>query len=134
MVLDTNVLVSGIAYPASNPGKILAAWQRGSVTVVLSPYIIEELLLALPRMNHRLNWPMQRFEQEVELLALQVELVEPDVLPQTVVRDASDLPVLGALLASKADYLITGDKDLLTLADQYPAIVTPAEFWRKHGS
>lgn len=131
--MDTNVLVSGFAYPASNPGKILAAWRRGSVAVVLSPHIIEELSLALPRMNHRLNWRPQRFEEEVELLALQVEIVTPADLPETAVRDAGDVPVLGTLVASQANYLITGDKDLLALAERYP-VVTPAEFWRKHGS
>jgi predicted nucleic acid-binding protein len=43
-------------------------------------------------------------------------------------RDAKDLPVLGSFLAAEADYLITGDKDLLALKDRY-AIVSPAEFW-----
>lgn len=134
VVLDTNVLVSGIAYPVSIPGKILAAWRRGSVTVVLSRHIVEELSLALPRLNHRLNWRPQQFEEEVELLALQAQMVEPADLPETAVRDADDLPVLGALIASNADYLITGDKDLLVLADQYPSIVTPGDFWRRHGA
>jgi uncharacterized protein len=36
------------------------------------------------------------------------------------------------LKASKADYLITGDKDLLVLAEKYP-ILTPAAFWERHG-
>jgi predicted nucleic acid-binding protein len=43
------------------------------------------------------------------------------------------VPVLGTFVAANADYLITGDDDLLTLAEHY-AIVTPAEFWRKHGA
>jgi predicted nucleic acid-binding protein len=50
-------------------------------------------------------------------------------------RDANDQPVLGTLLAARdaagADYLITGDKDLLALSDRYP-IVTPAQFWATH--
>ena len=134
MVLDTNVLVSGIAYPASTPGKILAAWRNGAVTVFLSSHIVDELSRSLPRMNHRLNWPPQKFEEEVELLALQARIVEPADLPDTAVRDTSDLPVLGTLLASKADYLVTGDRDLLSLAETYSTIITPAEFWRRHGS
>jgi putative PIN family toxin of toxin-antitoxin system len=133
-VLDTNVLVSGIAYPASIPGKILSAWRRGAVTVFLSNHIIEELSRSLPRMNHRLNWPPQKFEEEVELLALQARIIEPAGLLDMAVRDSGDVPVLGTLLASRADYLITGDQDLLALADQYPSIVTPADFWRRHGS
>jgi predicted nucleic acid-binding protein len=47
----------------------------------------------------------------------------------------NDQPVLGTLLAalktSGADYLITGDKDLLAIAERYP-IVTPAKFWATH--
>jgi len=50
-------------------------------------------------------------------------------------RDAADQPVLGTLLAalqtSGANYLITGDKDLLALAGRYP-IITPSEFWSNH--
>jgi predicted nucleic acid-binding protein len=48
-------------------------------------------------------------------------------------RDAKDLPVLGTFLAAQADYLVTGDNDLLALRDRY-AIVTPAEFWNRHGA
>src|SRR5258707_6982310 len=47
-------------------------------------------------------------------------------------RDAADQQVFGTFLASKADYLITGDRDLLALAEKYP-IVTPAAFWERPG-
>lgn len=134
MVLDTNVLVSGIAYPASTPGRILAAWRRGAVIVVLSQHIIEELARSLPRMNHRLNWEPQKFKEEAELTALLAQIVEPSVVPDAAVRDPGDRPVLGTLLAAKADYLITGDKDLLALSDRHPRIISPADFWRKHGA
>ncbi len=44
-------------------------------------------------------------------------------------------PVWQSLLAvvktSGADYLITGDKDLLALVERY-SIVTPAQFWTTH--
>ena len=42
-------------------------------------------------------------------------------------RDPNDLPVLALLIGSGADHLVTGDKDLLALADTSP-ILTPAEF------
>ena len=134
MVLDTNVLVSGIAYPTGTPGKILGAWKRGAMIVFLSDHIVGELSRSLPRMNHRLNWAPQKFKEEVELLALRAKMVEPANLPQTAARDSTDIPVLGTLLASGADYLITGDGDLLALSAQYITIISPADFWRKHGS
>lgn len=39
-VLDTNVLLSGIAYPASVPGRLITAWKHGALQVVLSQYIL----------------------------------------------------------------------------------------------
>ena len=134
MVLDTNVLVSGFAYPGSIPGRTIGAWRQGSLTVVLSRHILDELARVLPRLNRRLNWQPNDFADLIEVLAIQAELVEPLEISEVAIRDAADRPILGTLLASKADYLITGDKDLISLAEKYPTIITPAEFWRKHGS
>jgi uncharacterized protein len=133
VVLDTNVLVSGIGYPSSIPGRILGAWRRGAIEVVLSHYILEELARVLPRINQRLQWKPAEFGDYIDILAVQAQLVDPEPLDGDSARDAKDVPVLGTLLAAKADYLITGDDDLLALAGTY-SIVTPAEFWRKHGS
>lgn len=132
VVLDTNVLVSGLAYPASVPGRIVGAWRQGALDVVLSRYILDELARVLPRLNHRLNWQPNDFADLIDILAIQADLVEPEVLEGSTARDAADVPVLGTLLASTADYLVTGDADLLALADRY-SVVSQAEFWRKHG-
>lgn len=135
VVLDTNVLLSGIAYPASVPGKILAAWRHGSVEVLLSAYILDELRRVLPRLAHRHGLTSAENDDLVDALSIQAEVIDP--LPGTDpdLRDANDQPVLATLLAaihtSGADYLITGDKDLLALAERYP-IVTPATFWATH--
>jgi predicted nucleic acid-binding protein len=43
VVLDTNVLLPGLAYPGRLPGRIVAAWRHGSVDVVLSTFILDEL-------------------------------------------------------------------------------------------
>ena len=133
VVLDTNVLVSGLAYPDSVPGRIVAAWRRGSLGVVLSHYILDELARVLPRLNHRLKWQKADFADLVDLLAIQADLIEPQALAAGAARDATDVPILGTLVAANADYLVTGDGDLLALADRYP-IVSPADFWKKHGA
>lgn len=136
VVLDTNVLLSGIAYPGSIPGRIIAAWRHGSVDVVLSAYILDELRRVLPRLARRHGLNPAEIEDLVDVLAIQAELVEPDDATLAALRDEADGPVLGTLLAalraSGADYLITGDKDLLALAASFP-ILTPAEFMSRHG-
>ena len=40
-------------------------------------------------------------------------------------------PERSAQKTSGVDYLITGDKDLLAMADRYP-IADPAKFWATH--
>ena len=138
VVLDTNVLLSGIAYPASIPGQIMAAWRHGSIEVVLSNFILEELRRVLPRLQSRHGLNKSEINDLVDSLSLLAETVEPEAgLPEAALRDADDQPVLGTLLAARsasgASYLVTGDKDLLALADRYP-IITPARFWEIHGS
>ena len=68
MVHDTNVLLSGIAYPGSVPGKLIAARRHGTLNVVLSDDILDELRRVLPKLAHRhaggvlgrARWPVMR--------------------------------------------------------------------------
>jgi len=133
IVLDTNVLLSGTAYPNSIPGKIVAAWRSGSLDVVLSQYILDELLRVLPRLNHRLGWSNSEMRDFVDSLAFLADLVEPEPIKDPHLRDAADQPVLGTFLASNANYLVTGDKDLMVLSTVY-SIIKPADFWQLHGN
>ncbi len=135
VVLDTNVLLSGIAYPASVPGKIIAVWRNGSVDVLLSAYILDELRRVLPRLAHRHGLTLAEIDDLVDILSIQADVIEPLPCVEPDLRDVDDQPVLGTLLAalktSGVNYLITGDKDLLAIAERYP-IVTPAKFWATH--
>lgn len=132
VVLDTNVLVSGLAYPASVPGRILDAWQRGGLDAILSKYILDEMVRVLPKLSSNKRSPAE-IRDIAESALFKAEIVEPSGELDEALRDKADGPVLGTLLASGADYLITGNKDLLALAGRYP-IVTPAAFWERHGS
>ncbi len=131
VVLDTNVILSGIAYPTSIPGRIVGGWNQGTISVILSRYILDEVVRSLPRILRGRLSPDEMLEL-VDSLVFIAETVEPAKVKEAALRDEADLPILGTLLAAQADYLITGDKDLLALADRYP-IVTPAAFWQRHG-
>ncbi len=135
-VLDTNVLLSGIAYPGSVPGKLIGAWRHGALELVLSGYILEELRRVLPELAHRHSFGANEVEDLIDALAIQVEMVEPEAIDEPDLTDVNDLPVLGTLIAAvqgdPATLLITGDKALLALSDRYP-IRTAVEFWEAHG-
>jgi putative PIN family toxin of toxin-antitoxin system len=136
VVLDTDVLLSGLAYPGSIPGKIVAAWRHGSIHVVLSDYILDELRRVLPRLAHRHQLSTAEIDDFVDILSIQAEIIPVGSHTDTHLRDSNDQPVLATYVAAReqcaAQYLITGDKDLLALADRH-TIVTPAGFWISHG-
>lgn len=131
VVLDTNVLISGIAYPRSTPGAILNAWRSGRIAAVFSQHMLDEAARVLPRFA-KSSAELRDVEEWLALLPFFGEVVEPSPISAGLVRDPADAPVLGTLLAAAADYLGTGDKDLPALAPAYP-ILTPAQFWFRHG-
>ena len=133
VVLDTNVLLSGLAYPASTPGSIVSAWRGGSLQVSLSHYILDELRRVLPKLRSRHGLTDDGIADLVDCLAFQADLVEPCAHWDTQLTDPFDQAILGTLLAAQADYLITGDKALLALANKYP-VLAAAQFWEIHGS
>ena len=132
VVLDTNVIVAGTAYPAGSPGRIVAAWRSGSLSVTLSPWILAECERVLPRLRQYTALSPVEIRDWVDGLAFAAELIEPEPealqrAADAAVRDMADEPVLATLVASGTDALVTGDKDLLALADRF-AIVSPADF------
>lgn len=136
LVLDTNIVVAGLADPSGPPGKIVAAWRSGTLQIVLSQWILTECERVLPRLGRFTAMPAGDVRDLVDSLALMADVVEPDAdalarAAAAGVRDAADEPVLALLLASNAHMLVTGDKDLLVLSDRFP-IVSPAEFCARH--
>ena len=129
VVLDTNVLVSGLMSPDGVPGQILTAWSEAQFEVVSSREQLAEIarVLAYPNIRRILNWNDHRIEQFIQRFYLRIEVVELDAVGVDVPRDPDDAPMLNTLIVSEADFLVTGDRDLLVLNRDYP-IETPSEF------
>ncbi|MEW6775911.1 MAG: putative toxin-antitoxin system toxin component, PIN family [Bdellovibrionota bacterium] len=134
IVLDTNVFVSAMLVPASIPARIMDAWRSGSFVLVTSEVLLEELeeVLFRRKIRRRLELSDEEIRSYLALIPFNADVVAPAPVVPHVPRDRDDKMVLGTFLAGKADYLITGDEDLLELAGRY-SIVTPAEFWLRHG-
>jgi putative PIN family toxin of toxin-antitoxin system len=82
--------------------------------VVLSEFILEELSRKLCSKFHQ---PPEEVDAHLLLLRLECDLVQPAQVGRDACRDPNDLPVLGTMLAARPDFLVTGDKDLLALAE-----------------
>ena len=123
--LDTNIIVSAFTTRglcADLFRDILAAH-----TLVTSDYILSETQDVLTR---RFKVPEDTVIEMIALLRKQEITIRPATVPQIAIRDLDDLPVLAAAIESKADYLVSGDKDITSL---FPLkeikIATPREFW-----
>lgn len=132
VVLDTNVFVSGLMLPGSTPDRIIAAWREGQYSLVLSEPMLNEIgkVLAYPKIQKRLGWDATTIANFLLLLRFEAEVVGIEAITANVPRDAGDNMVLATLLSGKADVLVTGDQDLLVLAEEYP-ILSPTDFARR---
>jgi uncharacterized protein len=60
------------------------------------------------------------------------ELVTPAEIPPDAIRDPKDIPVLACAVGGKADYIVSGDNDLLVLtAYQNIPILSAAQFLKR---
>ncbi len=128
-VIDTNLVLSALVFGGST-AKLRLVWQDDRVTPLVSKATIRELIrvLAYPKFQ------LTASEQE-ELLADYLPFCEtvlmPDVLPPIPdCRDPFDVPFLVLAMVGKADYLVTGDRDLLEITDRFICpIVTVDQFF-----
>jgi uncharacterized protein len=128
-VIDTNVLIAGLLWRGP-PHALLEQVRTGTVSMVSSTVLLAELadVIGRPKFDAilaRTNTSRERSLAEIARLA---EVIEPPPLPQPVCRDPDDDQVLALALAAKAEMIVSGDNDLLSLASfEGIPIVAPAE-------
>lgn len=129
IVVDTNVIVSGLLSPQGNPGKIISAWHDGAYGLVISTPMLDKLkaVLQYPKIKKRLGWQEKQIEQFILMLQILAKSVDITGIKAKVPNDKDDEIFLATLIASEAELLVTGDSDLLALSAQYP-IIAPAKF------
>jgi uncharacterized protein len=133
VVLDTNVVVSGLLQSKGNPAQVLALALAGAIEICHDRRILDEYKEVLAR---------PRFKFDPDRVRDVIAKIENDGLPVDAAEqsgfglpDIDDEPFLAVALSASADFLVTGN-----MAD-YPEdkcrgckVVTPAEFmehWRK---
>ena len=134
VVFDTNTVISALLFSKGRLAWLRTVWRQGTVVPLVSKATAEEIVrvLAYPKFH------LDAAEQE-ELLGDFLPFAEiiDAVLPTgetPICRDKYDQIFLELAVAGEADALVTGDEDLLVLAEQSPIpIMTPADFHRRIG-
>jgi putative PIN family toxin of toxin-antitoxin system len=133
-VLDTNILVSAFLFfeRGGVPVELLRKAQEGRFTLLSSHAMLDELEGVLTRnaaAQERYGYTPEAAGAYRTLLETQAVLVDPEPPFPQVSRDPDDDLIVATAIAAKADRLVTGDNDLLTIGEhQGVRIVTPRQF------
>ena len=125
-VFDTNVLVA--AFVAEGIcSRLLTRSRRKQFHLIVCPVILQEfdrvLIKKFSTTRNEARSALQIVSQAVH------SVVHPSQFVQSVCRDPDDDAILACALEARADYLVTGDVDLLELrVFEGVRIVTPRDF------
>jgi uncharacterized protein len=124
--LDTNVLVSAVATRGLCADVLQAVLARHEL--ILGEAVLEELQRVL---REKFKLPPEITQEVVALLRREATVIGEAPPLGVAVRDPNDLPVLEQAVAGEADYLVTGDFDLLEIAAAPVIIISPRGLWER---
>lgn len=132
-VFDTTIFVSALLTPSGLAKALVERAGAGEFTLILSQEIVDEYFSTL-RTHKRLRKDYGYSDEEVAYfmsIVRRVATFVADLPLLQVVRDPKDDVILATAVKADADYLVTRDKDLLTIAAyQNTGIITPEDFLR----
>ena len=124
-VLDTNVLVSGLL--GGTATDVIRKWRTGAFELVLSEEIMSEYEVVLNRPKFRL--PVRVVQELLDHISKEAKWVVPASDIGANARDPSDNKFLEAAVVGQADWLVSGDTDLLDIEEfEGILIIPPWEF------
>lgn len=113
VVIDTNILISAIFW-VGRPKRLLNVVRRGEVIFLTSKTLLAELKKVLTSGDKPFRLSEREAKEIIEHLKDIAELVST-TSKVSVCRDEADNRVLECALDGGADYIVTGDRDLLDL-------------------
>lgn len=129
IVVDTNLFVSALLKPGSNPDRILRAVRDGKLLLLSSPALRQEIsrVLTYPKIRNRLTVSDADLENFLQLYGSVAIMTPGTLLLPSLVADPDDTIYLVCAVEGHADFIVSGDHHLTDLG-QYRGIriVTPA--------
>jgi len=112
VVFDTNIIVYFLISKTFN--KLESKIKNGQVTFIFSDELMTEILLVLRRPKFKKYFTQQEIQELIKSLTLHSDLIEVKSKVE-MCRDPKDNFLLSLCVDSNANFLITGDDDLLSL-------------------
>jgi len=125
IVLDTNVLVSGLINPKGVPAKILNLMLNGKIIILYDNRILSEYETVLSR--RKFKFKKEIIDPLIDFIKHEGSFIAADPL-QVIFKDEDDKMFLEVAKSGDAEYLITGN---IVHFPNEQFIVTPREFIEK---
>lgn len=126
VVLDTNVPISALVFPSPLFYWLKESWQTGIILPLVTFETAGELIEVLGESKFGLS-PTEQAGLLAEYLPWCETVTVVDLPPVAYCRDQDDLSFLQLALVGEAEYLVTGDSDLLALASEFSIpVIRPA--------
>ena len=134
VLLDANVLISYLITPAQNSAitHIVEAGVTGEFELLVPEELLEEVRETIRTHEHLARRiPLEVMRSFVDLVLEIAEVIPKITEPiPSLTRDPEDDYLIAYALIGQADYLVTGDRDLLVLEYIEPVkILTSNAFW-----
>jgi len=124
IVIDTNVLISALIFPGVSSE--VFDFVANNHEIVLSEWIIKEFSR---KCRDKLKIPAEALGETLKHLSERIKIAVPKGEKPEICRDPDDDNVLWVARAVDADFLITGDQDLLVLKKfESTQILSPREY------
>jgi putative PIN family toxin of toxin-antitoxin system len=124
IVLDANVIVA--AFASRGLCESIFEFCLSEHEIILCVALLDEIVRNL---RLKIKLPAAVVDGIGDLLREYGSMLDPVPLPPDTCRDADDVKILGLAVASGADFIVTGDKDLLVLEKcQGIPILSPRSF------
>lgn len=129
VVIDTNLVLSALVFSGGQLDVLRHAWQKQICIPLVSKHTASELIRVLAYPKFKLT-PVEQHELLADYLPYSETISLPSKAPKSLhCRDVNDIQFLHLAVVAKADCLISGDEDLLCLADSFVCpIVTAKDF------
>lgn len=135
LVIDPNVLVSAAITEGTCADLLRLVEATADVDVVLCPRLVSEFEGVLRRDRFRRYLPVEDVERHVVALGgLGTFAPDPRPLGPIACRDADDAYLIALARETGADAIVSGDRDLSTLVDVHPPVLTPARAFDRYGA
>jgi len=114
VVCDTNILVSALIFPGGSPDKAIELARIGEIELFVSPSILDEFKRVL---KEKFGYNQGEIKQRIDRITSIATIVNPQEKLSVISQDEADNRIVECATKANADFIVSGDKHLLSLKE-----------------